>query len=267
MEELSNLLPAVTANLAPARQELTLQGSGEEKLFVVALQAPKVNASTPEELKQALRYAMVKIGLRAQNFPTDEEKEILLHHIGSQYGNHTLDEIRLAFDLAIAGSLELLPGESVTCYENFSCLYFSSIMNAYRRWAAQAYDQLKPFEVIEPAETEDMTDEAMEKWIDETQKLSLPVDLLPVVMYDWLDKNGLVKKSASEKNEYLQRAVAYRQGKLAKELEENANATNRELLRDFNRMKESGEFIGAEVSVLKSLAKKMILFDYLNGEL
>jgi hypothetical protein len=257
----------VTQNLVPAQQELKLQGTGEEKLFVVALQAPKVNGATPEELKQALRYAMVKIGLRAQNWPTDEEKEILFRHIAAQYGNHTLDEIRLAFDLALAGGLELLPGESVTCYENFSCLYFSSIMNAYRRWAAQAYDQLKPFEVVEAAKEEDISDEAMEQWIDETQKLSLPVDLLPVIMYEWLDKNGLIKKSVSEKNEYLQRAVAYRQGKLAKDLEENANNTNRELLRDFNQMKSSGEFIGAEVGILKSLAKKMILFDYLNGEL
>lgn len=76
---------------------------------------------------------MVKIGLRANNWPTDEEKLLLQQHIVRFYGNHTLDEIRLAFDMAITGRLDV----QANCYENFSCLYFSTIMNAYRQWVAR----------------------------------------------------------------------------------------------------------------------------------
>ena len=95
----------------------------------------KIKESTVDELKQALRYVMLKVGIRAANLPTDEERDILLEHIFKHYGGHTPEEIKLAFDLAITDKLEL-EMKDVTCYENFSCLYFSTIMNAYRNWFA-----------------------------------------------------------------------------------------------------------------------------------
>lgn len=79
---------------------------------------------------------MVKVGLRAANFPEGAEKALLLAHIQQNYGNHTPEEIRLAFDLALSAKLGLDTGD-VKCYESFSCAYFSVIMNAYRVWSAQ----------------------------------------------------------------------------------------------------------------------------------
>jgi hypothetical protein len=87
-----------------------------------------------------LRLVMVKLGLRAQNWPTDEEKVVLIEHIVSNFGGHRAEEIRLAFEMAIAGKLDL-PYNDVKCYENFSCAYFSLIMSSYQRWASQAYQQ------------------------------------------------------------------------------------------------------------------------------
>ena len=84
----------------------------------------------------------MKVGLRGKNFPEGVEKSLLLTHIWKEYGNHTPDEIRLAFDMAVAGRLNLPPDE-IKCYENFSCLYFSTIMNAFRVWANQVYEQYK----------------------------------------------------------------------------------------------------------------------------
>lgn len=255
----------MAVNQAPAKQELKLPANGEERLFSLAIQSVKISSSTVEELKQSLRYAMVKIGLRSQNFPNEEEKAILLQHISQNYSNHTVDEIRLAFDMAIEGKLELLDGESVTCYENFSCLYFSSIMNAYRRWSAQVYKQLDhPERPIESQE--EITEESMQEWIKETKKLRISVELLPTVMYDWLDKHGKISATPAEKHEYLQRAIAYRHGKLSKAFTESMTSTNRDALHAFSTMKDKGEFEGAEVGILKSLAKKMILFDYLNEQ-
>ena len=167
--------------------------------------------------------------------------------------------------MAIDGKLELLEGESVTCYENFSCLYFSSIMNAYRRWAADVYKQLDQPASMEESK-EEMTEEAMQEWIKETKNLNLSVELLPVVMYDWLDKRSKITATPAEKHEYLQRAISYRHGKLSKVFTESMTATNRDALNSFCAMKDKGEFEGTEVSILKSLAKKMILFDYLNDE-
>lgn len=206
---------------------------------------------------------MNKLGIREANIPEKDELQVLLHHLISQYGNHTCDEIRLAFDMAISGKLDLLPGESVNCYENFSCLYFSSIMNAYRRWAGQIHRQLSP-EGYAESEIADTSDEAMEKWLNEIKQSVIRVDLLPIMLYDWLEQKGRITKTSAEKYEYLQEAVMYRQSKLAKAMEEQMSQANRESLQEFNRMKECGEFTGAEVSILKSLAKKIILFEYIN---
>lgn len=87
----------------------------------------------------ALGIIFVKIGLRAQNFPVDEEKRAIYRYLVLHYGAKTLKELLLAFDLAITGKLTLKKEESVNCYENFTILYISSILNAYREWAQAAY--------------------------------------------------------------------------------------------------------------------------------
>jgi hypothetical protein len=122
-------------NQAPAKQESRELKTGNP--LVVALQSPKIITATAEDISQALRYVMVKVGLRATNFPNALEKEILLKHIQENYGGHTVAEIRLAFEMAIAGKLEV----DANCYENFSCLYFSNVMNAYRKWAKEEYKE------------------------------------------------------------------------------------------------------------------------------
>lgn len=84
---------------------------------------------------------MMKIGLRSSNWPSDAETQLLIQHIVFNYSNHTLEEVKLGFDLAIAGLLNV----DANCYENFSCLYFSSVMNAFRVWAGQTHKQnVKP---------------------------------------------------------------------------------------------------------------------------
>jgi len=84
---------------------------------------------------------MVLVGIKAHNVPNDREKAVLLQFIQNNYGGHTPAEIRLAFDLAVAGELDV---EDVKCYENFSPLYFASIMNAYRKWARPRYGEIRP---------------------------------------------------------------------------------------------------------------------------
>lgn len=83
---------------------------------------------------------MLKVGLRSQNLPSKEETIILYDHLKKNYGTHTIPEIDLAFELAITGQLDLNQSE-VTCYENFSCIYLSGIINAYRKWAANTHRQ------------------------------------------------------------------------------------------------------------------------------
>lgn len=147
------------ANLEPAQPELPKQKSGEEIALLKAISSPLIAHSDVEQISQVLRLVMVKIGLRSQNWPSDEEKIVLIAHIVENFGGNRVEEIRLAFDMAIAGKLEFGKDESVVAFENFSCLYFSSVMNAYRKWSSQAYKTL-PTE--QPKEQRIFTDEEIE---------------------------------------------------------------------------------------------------------
>jgi len=118
----------------------------EEKSFELCRQSLPISKQPEESLREALRYCMVKVGLRGSNFPNGAEKTLLLAHIYQNYGNHTPEEIRLAFDLALSAKLGLDISD-VKCYESFSCLYFSTIMNAYRVWASQV-DRQKEKEAV-----------------------------------------------------------------------------------------------------------------------
>ena len=87
---------------------------------------------------------MIKVGIRANNLPNDIEKLVLFEHIQQNYGEHRLDEIRLAFDMAIMEKLADSEGEVINpnSFENFCCAYFSKIMTGYRNWSAQEFKQV-----------------------------------------------------------------------------------------------------------------------------
>ena len=65
--------------------------------------------------------------------PSEEEKFVLLNFIRSNFGNQTPEEIKLAFEWAVSGKLNI----DAKCYENFSCEYFGRIMKAYIDYARQ----------------------------------------------------------------------------------------------------------------------------------
>lgn len=248
-----------------AKQEPKLQKNGEIEYFSAALQGGRIINRSLEELKESLRYAMVKIGLRSQNWPSEEEKGVLIDHIIKNYGGHTVEEIRLAFDLAILRRLDLEEKE-ITCYENFSCLYFSGIMNAYRLWARQEYELVsKSTQILSIENKEDMSDEAMQMWYEDISEKAksgkLVIEFVPPMLYEWMDGKGRINKSAPEKWEYLKRSIGYRQSKLKEALDNEDSATNRSMYQEFMRMKEAGCFEGKEIDILKRLSKQIILFE------
>lgn len=184
-------------NLEPAKKELSLPVISEERSFELALKAKKIKQLPEYELRQALRYCMVKAGLRGKNFPVGIEKSLLLTHIHGHYGNHSPEEIRLAFDMAITGKLKLTADE-VKCYESFSCEYFSKIMNSYRFWANQVFIQNRDLSVEVTKEvvyTDDQLDNLHRSWTEEfyQQIRHGKVKLIPGYTRAILIKDGLIK--------------------------------------------------------------------------
>ena len=133
-------------------QEWKRYESGSTVTILKAQSKIPVRARSQEDLKEVLRYCMVLVGLRGANMPTDEEKFVLLNFIRDNFGNQTPEEIRLAFEYAIAGKFEI----DAKCYENFSCEYFGRIVKAYIDFARNEV-KVKPKELEEakPVPSED----------------------------------------------------------------------------------------------------------------
>ena len=134
--------------------------------------------------------------MRANNLPDDLEKQILINFIQSNYGGHTVSEIRLAFELALNGQLEIT---EVKCYENFSVLYFSSIMNAYRLWSAQEYKQTVKEEpptqrVFTDQELDDLHREDIEMFFQRCRN-GIEPHKTPDYFKEILVKDGLMKEA------------------------------------------------------------------------
>ena len=108
-------------------------GNVEANVILQARSAQSLRLRHEEDIKQVLRYAMVLVGLRSNNMPSEEEKFVLLNFIRSNFGNQTPEEIKLAFEWAVSGKLNI----DAKCYENFSCEYFGRIMKAYIDYARQ----------------------------------------------------------------------------------------------------------------------------------
>lgn len=172
--------------------------------FAQALQSESLQTASNEQIGQVLRLAMLMVGIRAQNLPSDEEKMVLLAFIRSKYGGHKLAELRLAFELAVAGELNL--GESgATCYENFSCEYIGRIMSAYRQWAKEQHKALP----IEPPKG--LLEYRMPRidWADEWEHVkemaaagNIEKCIIVTPLYDWLAENGLINLSGPEKKQF-----------------------------------------------------------------
>lgn len=254
MKNLQEWFPSVQKSWELAKQESKSPAIGEEeKQFIAALQERKVKDAPLEQLKEVLRLVMVKIGLRAANWPSEEEKAVLLSHILTNYGGHTPKEILLAFDMAILGQLDV----EVNHFENFSCKYFSEIMNAYRAWAKEAHRQTvkEPLPAIE--HKEDLSDQTMRDWYNDTAKQvkenKLPLELIPIMLADWLIEKGELEIEA-----YHPHAARWIGTNLF------ANATDRDTRRQYNEFKamyNSGEFSGHWIEKIAAMSKRMAVND------
>lgn len=106
---------------------------------------------TVEKLDEMFRYCFLMVGLRERNFPNQLETMFLHQFIRENYGGHSVDEVKMAFRMAIKSELDI-ESEEVTSYENFSVRYVSNIMNSYRRWASYEFRRLEKH--IQPTESE-----------------------------------------------------------------------------------------------------------------
>lgn len=213
-----------------------------------------------EEITQCFRYIMMKLGLRSQNWPSEIERALITQHLLLGYGGHTVEEVKLAFDMAILRKLDVDPN----CYENFSCEYISKIMDAYRKWAAQEFREMPvPLPPSSPVK-ENLSNFAMLRWLAQEIryiKTGKPFEFVPEELYDYLHKRGKIAVTNEEKFVYLQKAAAWRSGQLTNEVQKKNSIENLRNLENFRLMRENDSFTREEFEKLKKIAKKLLFFD------
>lgn len=164
------------------------------------------------ELESALRYCMLLVGIRANNLPSVEEKAILIRHISKHYSGHTVSELRLAFEKAIAGELDV-SAEDVKAYENFTPVYFSQIINSYRRWSVQEYNQnIKAIETPPPQRifTQEELDDGAREDVERQYQMFLRRMELKSVEFNRsiLQKDDLLKENETTMDFFRRKAEA-----------------------------------------------------------
>jgi hypothetical protein len=111
-----------------------------------------------------------------------------------------------------------------------------------------------------------LTDEDYAEWLQHAiagiKGGTAIVDLTPPELYDYLERRGEITVPIEENYDYLQKAVAWRAAELQKYWQEDGSTNNYRALQSFRAMREQGYFEGPEIDRLKSIAKKLLFFDY-----
>lgn len=237
--------------------------SGDASNLAVALSGNTINKSTVEELKQVLRLVFVKVGLRANNFPNDEEKDVLIGHVINYYGNHTPLEIRLAFEMAITYKLDL-PEKDIPCYENFSCAYVSKIMNAYRRWAVEERKQIIKTEPVMIAEPKEVSPIEMIEWINEWKsKDKIILDLIPLVFYEFMVTTDMIEAPKEMRIDYFNRSATIIKTELMNELPVCKTNDAYKAMQEFTKQEDLKFKESTSLKIrIANKAKKLIVYDY-----
>ena len=184
--------------------------------------------------------------------------------ISESYGNANPDEVEYAFRNYGTGVKDWGKQMNLSLIDEVMVPYL-----ARRRELSQLEEQkTKPILSIEYSE--DMSREAMLDWFDEVAAKikggKILIEFVPPMLYEFMDDNGNINKTAKEKHEYLSRAVEYRFGKLVEACQNDDSISNKLHLSMFSKMREAGCFEGDEISKLKTLAKQIILFEIvING--
>jgi hypothetical protein len=166
------------------------------------------------------------------------------------YANVNTDETEYAF--RVYGTTVKDWGKSM----NLSLI--DEVMIPYLEQRAEV-SKVEEQKALPPAqEKEDISDQTMREWYEDTAKQvkenKLPLELIPIMLADWLIEKGELSNVES----YHTHAARWIGNKLF------ANATDRDTRRqynDFKGMYNSGEFSGHWIEKIAALSKRMAVND------
>lgn len=214
------------------------------------LMQKRISDASDIEIAQKLSIIYYLIGLRPNHFPTPEEDAFLYGYIRKKYSHKTLEELVLAFELAIDNKLDL---EDVKVYDQFTPEYLTRIMNAYKSWLNQLHKNKKPEKMENEKVT--ITDEYKLNEIDEwLNKKDINLWLIPVYLYYYLKDLNFINLTNAEKKLIFKKAKELYFNKIQKEAIESGNIRS---------LKTSLEVDESNIERIRNLARKIVVYDFL----
>ena len=192
------------------------------------------------EIGQTLAKIFVMVGLRGKNMPSEIESKLLFQKIREYYPHKKLDELVLAFDLAIQKKINA----EVNVYDQFTLPYLTEIMDKYRVYINELAKDI-PVEIPKQIEYK-MTDAEKLNDIDEFGKNPTAFNMIPGYIYDWIIELGLMIIDENEKLEYYRRAIQMRENELRKNAE-------------FGDVKEYTAFMKSKKNGFSDISKQEVL--------
>ena len=163
-------------------------------------------------------YLFALVGLKEAQMPNEIETEVLTSFIKANYKNYRLEEIKIAFEMAIKQEFKA----ETNHYGSFSVLYFANIMNGYKFSREKAGAEIMRIEAKKKAEIEqELTDlellkinqefdeiivKPMYKKFQTTGKLDFGITK-PLYVYNSLIGKHAEKLNAEEKKEIKIQAI------------------------------------------------------------
>jgi ribosomal protein S7 len=157
------------------------------------------------------------VGLRGKNMPSEIESKIIFQKIREYYPHKKLDELVLAFDLA----LQKKTNAEVIVYDQFTLPYLAEVMDKYRVYVNEMAKEL-PVELPKQITYKVSNEEKMMD-IEEFRTKQVAFAMIPNYIYQWIVDLQLYEPTEEQRIEMYRRALLMRE----KELRTDAENGNR----------------------------------------
>lgn len=249
----------------PERQNYSIGLKGnllpnESKILELKYTGKRFGEMNDDERWFAAQTILLKIhAIKGWSIPISELMDILIDQfqqkLNEGYKNVTIAEMEYAFrnnidtkDWGKSLNLSLIDEVMIPYLEN-------------RYDLSSQEESLKKNKMIE--EKKELTDQEKQEWIDEWKnKQDINLELIPIIFYDYLNKQTILNVNSQDKFDYFDKAASQIKAILYTNM--GSCKTNDAILelKEFEDMEKNG-FHGKLKDKIINRAKRLIVFDYL----
>jgi len=213
--------------------------------------------SIRQEIGECIAVIISDIGVKTM--PDKYAQKRIIYYLLSYYRDFSIQEIRLAFELALVGKVQV----DVEHYQSFDIRYLSRILNAFRLYRNEQNQRLitnqpiklEPISEKEKQKIEIKYYKSLEKAYEYYEATGIFNISIHWLAYNQLLEIGLLEINDNDWIRFIRKAeIDYKT-----HLEHSQNIEHKEILKKFERVKHT---YPNELSRIRNIAKKIALQDF-----